>query len=121
MKKLSVYLVLASCVYAQTFEVVSIKPSPPPEGGGMSVMSGGGPGSKDPSRWRCVNMTLSNIVQNAFDLRVNEMRAPAWMDDARFDITAKVPDGATREDLVQMQRNMLVERFGLKFHRESKE
>jgi uncharacterized protein (TIGR03435 family) len=116
-------LLFAFAAFAQSpsFEVVSIKPSPPPEGGGMSVSSGGGPGSRDPSRWRCVNMSLSNIVHNAFELRTAELSAPEWMGDVRFDITAKVPDGATREQFREMMVNMLRERFGLKYHREKKE
>jgi uncharacterized protein (TIGR03435 family) len=118
-------ILLASLAVASgqtlSFEVASIKPSPPPDGTGMSVYSRGGPGSKDPGMWTCHNMSLSNLVSNAFQLRAKQLIAPDWMDQQRFEITAKVPDGATKEQFSQMLQNMLIERFGLKFHREKRE
>ncbi len=66
-------------------------------------------------------MTLRNIVFISFNVRSDQVAAPDWMNERRFDITAKVPDGATREQLYPMLQNMLIERFGLKFHTEEKE
>lgn len=43
------------------------------------------------------------------------------MAEARFDIAAKVPAGATQDDLRVMLQNLLVERFQLKLHHESRE
>ena len=43
------------------------------------------------------------------------------MEDARFNITARVPEGATKEQFRQMLQGMLVERFKLTFHQEKKE
>ena len=57
----------------------------------------------------------------AFDLRSQQLVAPDWMNDQRFDITAKIAEGATREQFHQMLQNTLVERFDLKFHRDQKE
>jgi len=114
----------ATAVYGQSlnFEVVSIKPAPPPAPGqGMRVSANGGPGSKNPGRWTCENMSLSNLVSNAFELRPFPLNAPDWTNTERFNINAKVPEGATKEQFRQMMQNMLIERFGLKFHRESKE
>ncbi|HUP04817.1 MAG TPA: TIGR03435 family protein, partial [Bryobacteraceae bacterium] len=102
------------------FEVVSIKPSPP--GAGSTVSSGGGPGTRDPGLWTCRGPNLANIILWAFQLNSSEyLTAPDWMLDARFDIDARVPAGATREQFSQMLQNMLIERFGLKFHRREKE
>jgi uncharacterized protein (TIGR03435 family) len=75
------------------FDVVSIKPSAP---GGSTVSSRGGPGTRTPGVWTCQNMSLSNIVWIAFNLRSQQLAAPAWMNEPRFDITAKIPEGATR-------------------------
>ncbi len=114
-------LVVAASVFAQSpaFEVASIKASPP--GAGSRVSSGGGPGTKEPGTWRCESMTLKNIVAIAFNVRYDELVAPDWMNEPRFDITAKVPKGATREQVNPMLQNMLIERFGLKYHQERKE
>jgi uncharacterized protein (TIGR03435 family) len=117
---------VAFIAYAQvpdqspTFEVVSIKPLP--SGPVQIVSSGGGPGSRDPGVWTCRNMTLHNILWAAFRLQSQQqVVAPSWMGEPRFDITAKVPAGATRDQLFQMLQNMLIERFGLKFHRGERE
>jgi uncharacterized protein (TIGR03435 family) len=66
-------------------------------------------------------MSLHNIVWIAFDLQPYQLQAPDWMHEPRFDITAKVPEGATRAQFHVMFQNMLVERFGLKFHRSQRE
>jgi uncharacterized protein (TIGR03435 family) len=116
-------LLLAALAAAQAqpvrFEVASIKPSP--DAAGMIVTCRGGPGSRDPGLWTCQYLTLSNLVANAWDLRFDELKAPAWTNDVRFHITAKLPSGATREQFREMQQNLLIDRFGLKFHRERKE
>jgi uncharacterized protein (TIGR03435 family) len=117
-------LLAATAAFGQSvnFEVVSIKPAPPPTPGqGMHVGVNGGPGSKDPGRWTCENMNLSNLVSMAFELRAFQLTSPDWTNNERFNITAKLPEGATKEQFREMMRNMLIERFGLKFHREQKE
>ena len=104
-----------------TFEVASIKPSAPPTGRGMMVGGNGGPGTKDPTRINYVNMTLSGLVTLAYDLKRYQYTAPSWMETERFDITAKIPAGATREQFREMMQNLLKERFKLEVHREPKE
>jgi uncharacterized protein (TIGR03435 family) len=42
------------------------------------------------------------------------------MDSQRFDVIAKVPDGATKKDAQIMLQNLLADRFKLKLHKESK-
>ena len=116
-------LIAAAAAYGQslTFEVASVKAAPPPEGGGMRVGTSDGPGSKDPGRWSCMNMSLENLLMTAFDVRPYELTVPSWARTERFNIEAKVPAGATKDDMKGMIENLLVERFGLKYHRESKE
>jgi hypothetical protein len=43
------------------------------------------------------------------------------MREPRYDITARIAANATHEQFFQMFQNMLVERFGLAFHREQRE
>jgi uncharacterized protein (TIGR03435 family) len=66
-------------------------------------------------------MSLYNIVWIAFNLRSQQLVAPDWMNEPRFDITAKIPEGATREQFYLMFQNTLAERFGLKVHHDQKE
>lgn len=103
------------------FEVASIKPSAPPSGRGMRVGFNGGPGTKDPARIVYENMSLSGLVTIAYDLKRYQLSAPGWLDSERFDIQAKVPEGATKEQVRLMMQNLLAERFKLTIHHETKE
>jgi uncharacterized protein (TIGR03435 family) len=48
--------------------------------------------------------------------------APDWMEGGqKFDISAKLPDGANLDQTPQMFQSLLEDRFGLAFHRESRE
>lgn len=106
---------------AVTFEVASIKPSAPPEGGRMFMGARGGPGTADPIRFTASNFNLTSLISMAYDLKPYELSAPSWLNGERFDITAKVPPGATREQFRLMLQNLLAERFKLVIHRETKE
>ena len=43
------------------------------------------------------------------------------MKTERFDILAKMPEGATKEQVPEMLQSLLAERFGLTFHKEMRE
>jgi uncharacterized protein (TIGR03435 family) len=121
---LSAVLEISLCmgVFGQTFEVASVRPSPPADHArGMRVSMTGGPGTNDPGRFACENMDLTNLVTVAYGIARYQLAAPDWLSEARFDIAAKVPDGATREQFRIMLQNLLAERFALRTHREKKE
>jgi uncharacterized protein (TIGR03435 family) len=119
MMAMLILLTLLLTAYSQnsTFDVASVKPSVLGPGGGIS----GGPGTKEPGRWTCQNVNLFRLIRDAFDLKPFQLEAPRWLNDRWFDIMAKVPEGATKQQFQQMQQNLLIERFGLKFRREKKE
>jgi len=50
-----------------------------------------------------------------------QVTGPDSIDTQRFDIIAKIPEGATKEDMRVMMQNLLKERFGLKLHHDTKE
>jgi uncharacterized protein (TIGR03435 family) len=103
------------------FEVASIKPAAPQDMGRMRIMMRGGPGTDDPGQITYVNVPLRNIVMNAYGVKNFQISGPGWLDTGHFDVLAKVPKGATEEDLKIMLQNLLAERFQLKLHREKKE
>jgi uncharacterized protein (TIGR03435 family) len=57
----------------------------------------------------------------AYNAQEYEVKGPDWLSTQRFDIVAKVPPGATRDDLRVMIRNLLAERFKMVAHRGSAE
>jgi uncharacterized protein (TIGR03435 family) len=105
------------------FEVASVRPVDPPPAGQRFVMTRttGGPGTKDPNNYSCKNCSLTIMVQQAYDLQRFQLRPQQWMDDLRFDVIAKVPEGATKDQFKLMLQRLLAERFKLAAHHEPKE
>jgi uncharacterized protein (TIGR03435 family) len=104
-----------------TFEVASIKPAPPPTGMGLRIMMRGGPGTPDPGQITYSNVSLKNVLMNAYAVKGYQINGPKWLDSERFDIVAKIPKGATKEQFQVMLQNLLAERFKLTLHHETKE
>jgi uncharacterized protein (TIGR03435 family) len=102
------------------FEAASVKVAAPVAGSRRPKFSGG-PGTPDPSRIDYQGVTLGSLVQGAYNLPFYQLSAPAWINSERYDISAKIPEGATEEQFRQMLQNLLAERFKLAAHREAKE
>ena len=112
---------------AQTFDVASIHPVelPGPNGGASRTVARfgpkGGPGTDDPGLYTCSLCNFSTMLTEAYDLKRYQVIMPDWMTTTRFDISAKVPAGTTREQFRIMMQNLLAERFKLTAHRDKKE
>lgn len=106
-----------------TFEVASVKPSAPvpPSGGVYFGPPRGGPGTPDPGQITWTYATLRGLLMTAYDVKGYQITGPAWLASERYDIAAKVPAGATKEQVDVMWQNLLLERFGVRLHHESKE
>lgn len=119
-------LLASGALYGQTadqelrFEVASVKVNPPPVGpnNGSSRGCFGGPGSSDPIRYTCANASVSLMVLTAYGVKPYQIRPLVITDTDRFNVEAKVPPGSTAEQVKMMLRNLLAERFKLKFHHE---
>ena len=104
------------------FEVASIKPSSPSGRGVIRFDPKGGPGSGDPGRVTYSFTTILNLMVDAYSVKRYQVSGgPKWLDSEQFDIAAKVPEGATKEQVKVMLQNLLAERFKLTLHRETKE
>jgi len=103
------------------FEVATIKPSPPPSPAHFMIGIRGGPGTPDPGQLSYNGFPLRFFITNAYDVKPYQVTGPAWIDSERFDMVAKVPTGATKEQVRVMLQNLLADRFGLKLHHDSKD
>jgi len=103
------------------FEVASIKPAPPPTANMIRVQMHGGPGSDDPGRLDWQNVSLRNMLTNAFNLKEYQLQGPDWLNTERFDVSAKIPANTTREQFRLMLQKLLADRFKMTFHHETKE
>ena len=66
-------------------------------------------------------VSLRDLVTLAYEVKPFQVTAPDWMAAQRFDILAKMPEGATKEQVPAMLRALLEERFKLVAHRENNE
>ena len=115
----AIVIMFAAASYGQAFEVASIKPSPPGE---VNQFWSGGPGTKDPGLFTCRNVDLADLVVMAYrDLPRYRFSGLDWMRSTRFNISAKIPEGTTKEQFQLMQQNLLTERFKMTIHHEQKE
>jgi uncharacterized protein (TIGR03435 family) len=57
----------------------------------------------------------------AYGIKAYQLSAPAWLDNEKFDIVAKIPPETTQEQFASMLQNLLVERFGMKVRHETRD
>ena len=101
------------------FEVASVKASAPPTVDPHILAMRTPP--DPPGRFTRRDIPLSTLIVMAYRLKQYEYAGPSWLTSARFDIMAKVPEGAAQAQQMVMLQNLLAERFGLKVHREERE
>jgi uncharacterized protein (TIGR03435 family) len=129
MTRLPVALLLVSgAAVAQTpaFEVASIRPvwdSPRPFDGSFFCP------------FVCVNMgrlkiegtrvdawmALDELLAKAYRIRPDQLSGPDWMHSRKFDILANIPEGVSPSQVPEMLQALLVERFHLAAHRETRD
>lgn len=116
MPRLILCLLAAALARGQQFEAASVKPAAP----GTEPRIVGGPGTSSPGRISYLGQSLRTLVFVAYRVQIFQLTTPAWLDQEYFDVVAKLPQGATQDDLRVMLQNLLKERFALKIHRESR-
>lgn len=102
---------------AQSFLIASVKPASPSD---FAISCHGGPGTTDPGLWRCRSVPIGLLITQGYELERYQFRANDPCCLGRFDISARVPPGATKEQFHQMIRSLLEDRFRLKLHFEKK-
>jgi uncharacterized protein (TIGR03435 family) len=98
------------------FEVVSVKLSAPSANTMVRQIR-----SMDPGRLRYTNVSLKDLVLDAYNLKAYQVIAPDWLGEIAVDIDAIMRPGTTKEQVRVMFQNMLADRFKLAFHWDSRE
>jgi uncharacterized protein (TIGR03435 family) len=111
---------------APTFEVASIRPAAPLDMMKMAAGIQAGQMPKigpriDGARAEYTYMALKELIVLAYKVKPFQITGPDWLATTRFDIVAKLPDGASKDDAPKMLQALLEERFKLAVHRDSKE
>jgi uncharacterized protein (TIGR03435 family) len=99
------------------FEVASIRPNQSGDRhSNFSEMDG-----NDGSKLTAQNVSLMNLIQRACGVKEYQIAGPEWLKGAKFDITAAMPANTPRNHVNPALRELLLDRFKLAFHRETKE
>lgn len=107
---------LAQCQPPQpAFDVVSVRSS------GRTV----GPDYNNQVSWTqqaftARNVTLRRLIADAWNLQLDQVIGPVWLDHNEYDIEARFADGATDGQRAQMLQSLLIDRFNLKQHTETR-
>ena len=119
---LTVFLAAQAADSNVTFEAASVKPAGPFVPGEMGGMRGG-PGTGDPGRITSARATLSDLLARAYDVWLDQISGPAWLNDRSayaYRIDATLAPNTTMEQFRLMLQNLLAERFHLRLHHETK-
>jgi uncharacterized protein (TIGR03435 family) len=68
-----------------------------------------------------IYMTLKALIANAYTLKPYQISGPEWLGTEHFDIAAKLPEGASKDDAPKMLEALLEDRFKLAAHRDTQE
>jgi uncharacterized protein (TIGR03435 family) len=79
----------------------------------------GRPGPSDPGRFSG-QTSLQNLIARAYRVDTDQVKGPDWIGDETYSVEANIPDGATQEQVDTMLRNLLLERFRMTLHHETK-
>lgn len=122
--KLLLPMLAAGCMLAQpplAFEVTTVKPSAPVDAAALTSGKAHVGTKIDASRVEIGTASLFRLICTAYRLKPYQVAGPEWLKTTAFDIQAKIPAGGTAEQVPDMLRTLLEERFGLKIHRENRE
>lgn len=64
---------------------------------------------------------LKVVLMEASQVKMSQIVGPSWLDEDCFEIIAKMPEGATKDQIPAMLQALLVERFKLAAHKEARQ
>lgn len=126
---LSAVSALAQTAPSPHFEVASVKPSALDMTKLAAEVRATGQMPKigahfEGSRAEYIFMGLKELIAEAYRVKPFQITGPDWLNNPagqRFDILAKMPDGATKAQAPKMLQALLADRFKLAVHLENKE
>ncbi|HTX38759.1 MAG TPA: TIGR03435 family protein [Bryobacteraceae bacterium] len=91
---------------------------------GVTYRMKGGPGTHDPGRITYTHVLLTDLLAKAWGVARYRIAGPAWLSDPMgnwwYTIDAVLPPETTPQQFQQMLQNLLVERFKIRLHHETR-
>ena len=101
---------------APAFDVATVKPSQHLVGPDYNNQL-----SYSPTGIIARNVTLKRLLAEAYQLQLNQVLGPSWLDKNEYDIDAKAAGPGTKEQMALMLRSLVAERFKLTQHSEARD
>jgi uncharacterized protein (TIGR03435 family) len=120
-------LCITSKAHAQaTFDVATVKPAAPLDMAKLAAAMQAGQAPKlgphiEGSHAEYIYMPLRDLIALAYNIKPYQVSGPDWLTTTRFDINAKMPDGAPKSAAPAMLQALLKERFNLVAHPSTEE
>ena len=77
--------------------------------------------SVDPGRIELSGVPLKAVLREAFTVAMDDIVGPSWLETDCFSISVKIPEGVAKDRLPAMWRALLVDRFQLSTHMETRQ
>ena len=110
--------VIVAGAQTRTFEVASIKRNTSNAIGGDGARR---VGTEPGGRFVMIDGTALVLVRSAFSDAIEVIGAPAWASSEHYDVEAKAGGVVSDDDMTEMLRTLLAERFKLLAHYETRE
>ncbi len=116
------FAVLASMALGQSsttppaFDVASVRPSQHNVGPDYNNQL-----TYTPSGINARNVTIKRLLAEAYQLQMDQVLGPNWIDQNEYDLEAKTTAPATKEQMALMLRSLITERFHVQQHTEMRE
>ena len=112
--RIAVILFATACALsAQAFESISIQPA--------AAQSDDEEAPRASGAMLYRNVSLKLLAAAAWNVRPDRVTGPTALDRERYDIAAKPPVGATKDQVPAMLRNLLADRFAMVAHVETRQ
>lgn len=123
---LAVMMLGGAALGQAAFEVATVKPAAPLDMAKIAAAMRAGEAPKigphvESGRAEYTYMALRDLIAWAYGVKPYQVSGPEWMATTRFDILAKMPEGASKDNAPAMLQTLLKERFKLVAHRATEE
>ena len=121
---LALFYVVPSSAQSPAFDVASVKAAADPGRVPMFCIIPCTPGERmtvEGGRVDIRFMPLTKLIVTAYRIKPYQLAGPDWMRNERFDIMAKLPEGASKDQIPEMLQALLADRFKLAIRRDKKE
>ena len=108
-------ILLVCPIFAQKFEVASIRPFDPNVPGQTAGLH------FDGALVRGAGLSLRDYLATAYRFKATLISGPDWTLTERFNISATLPEGGSRAQVPEMLQALLADRFHVKLHKDKKE